>query len=167
MSVMPPSGRHFSTPCARAMIGVFLDPPDGLEGARGVVQAEDILESQGCPVASVSPPRRSSIRWPHTLSMGEILPGLGHGLACQRGQLEVIGRDSGTGWPHLVSFAGSDKGCRYDLHGQTPLKGPGEQRVADAPVVPAAHQAQDLATVQVLTGRHPPSEASSRLRCRP
>jgi hypothetical protein len=98
--------------------------------------------------------------------LGEVLPGLGHGLVGQRDQVKVINRDRRAGKPHPQRLSERRRRVdRHDLHRQPPLQGPGEQPVPDTLVVAAVNHAQDLTGVQVNDGCHPRLEACPRLRC--
>ena len=80
--------------------------------------------------------------------LGEVLPGLGHGLVRQRDQVKVINGDCRAGKPHPQRFPERRGGVdRDDLHRQPPFQRSGEQPVTDALVIAAVNDAQDLAGV--------------------
>lgn len=99
--------------------------------------------------------------------LGEILPGLGHGLVGRWDQVEMINSDSGSGKPHPQGLPERRGGIDRDhLHSQAPLKGPGEQPVPDTLVVAAVDHTKELTGVQIHDGSHPRLEPCPRLRCR-
>ena len=117
---------------------LLLDLPAGPEGAGGIIEREYTLEPGDCPAAEpVSTAKQQHAVRPSLIDgpdasaldlLGEVLPGLGHGLVGQRDQVEMIDRDSGAGTPHPHRFAERRRGVdRDDLHRQPPFQRPGEQ----------------------------------------
>ena len=145
---------------------LFLDLPDCLDLAGGVIGGEDLGQAAGRVVRKlvagaqeqhpVGPGLVDAAAAAALDLLGEVLPGLSHGLVGQRDQVEMIDCDGGAWKPNPQGFSERRRRVdRDDLHAQAPLKRAGEEPVPDAPVVPAVDDTQDLPGVQVHDGGHP------------
>jgi hypothetical protein len=88
--------------------------------------------------------------------LGQVVPGLGHGLVAQGDQVEMINGHGGAWKPHPQRLPEHGRGVdRDDLHAEPPPKGAGEEPFSDALLVPAVHDPKHLAGVEVNNGGHP------------
>lgn len=97
--------------------------------------------------------------------LGQVLPGLGHGLVAKGDEEEMINRDRGAWKAHPQGLP--ERGRRVDrddLHSGAPSQRAGEEPVSDALVVPAIDDTQYLPGVQVNDGCHPRLMPNPRAR---
>jgi hypothetical protein len=134
-----------------------------LQLAGRVIGGEDLLQSVGrvpgerVAGAQEQHPVRPGLVDPAAAAaldlLGQVLPGLGHGLVAEVDEVEVINGDGSARKPHPQRFPERRRGVdRDDVDAEPPLKWSGEEPVSDAFVVPAVNDAQDLAGVEVHDG---------------